>query len=123
MIRERNLGMNKEFEKVFMEVDSVFKLDSNLFGKEWDKVREAQIKFILERPLMFKVLTEKFWGPQKLINLWTDEWWEAEKELRASNKVRQTEELADVSLLLLTLDSFNPKLSLPTQVSLIGMVW
>ena len=112
-----------EFDKVFLEIDKVYRLDGDLFGKEWDKIRKQQIGFLLERPLMFKVLTEKVWGPARLDALTIDEWWEAEQGLRDSDRNQEIEELADMALLFLTLDSFDPSLLLPTQTTLSKMGW
>jgi len=116
--------MGKEqFNKVFLEIDAVYRLDGELFGKEWDQIRRQQTRFILERPLMFKTLTEKFWGPQMLINLFVNEWWEAEQGLRSSDRNQEIEELADMALLYLTLDSLNPDLLLEPQKKLLKMGW
>ena len=98
-------------------------MKGDLFGSEWDEARRSQIGFLLERPLMFKVLTEKVWGPAKIDGHSIDEWWEAEQEERSSNKEQEIEELADMALLFLTLDSFNPNLLLPSQRELSRLGW
>lgn len=112
-----------EFDKVFLDVDNSFRLRSDLFGEEWDEVRRQQLIFLLERPLLLKVQTEKVWGPARLDNSSINEWWETEVELRGSNRSKEIEELADMALLFLTFDSLNPTLSLPTQKVLIKMGW
>ncbi len=112
-----------ESEKVFLEIENVYRLKGDFFGEEWNEIRRRQIGFLLERPLMFKVLTEKVWGPAKLNNLWIDEWWESEQAERSSDKRHEVEELADMTLLFLTLDSFNPNLSLPSHLELLRLGW
>lgn len=72
---------------------------------------------------MLEVLTERVWGPAVLNNLWIDEWWEAEQEFRKTEKDQGVEELADMTILLLTLDSFNPNLLSPSQIYLLKLGW
>ena len=107
-----------KYYKVFLDVDYALSSPSEcLFGKEWDEVRRQQTVFLLERPLMFKVLAEKRSGPARLNSLFQKEFWEAEQEWRRQNKKPQIEELADMAIILLTFDCFNPGLSLPSQIT------
>lgn len=112
-----------EFQKIYLEIDAVSRLEGDLFGKEWSQVRRQQMDFLLERPLMFKVLTEKFWGAALLNNLFTAEWWEAEQEMRTSDRRQEIEELSDMALLYLTLDSLNPNLLFKSQIELLKLGW
>jgi len=114
---------SNEFDKVFLDIDNSYRLECDLFGKEWDKVRRQQLIFLLERPLLFKVQTEKVWGPARLDGHSVNEWWEAEEQLRNSDRSHQIEELSDMALLFLTLDSLNPNLSLPSQKVLLKIGW
>lgn len=106
-------------ESIFLEIDRALKLEGGIFGNQWKEVRKKQIIFLLERPLMFKVLTEKVWGPARLDSSVVDEWWEAEREERSSNKAKEVYELADMTLLFLTSDSLNPNLMLQSQIKLL----
>lgn len=112
-----------EIDKLFLKIDGVYRLEGDVFGKEWNGVMAEQIGFLLERPLMFRVLTEKVWGPAKIDVLGLDEWKEAEDGARSEDEEQEIEELADMTLLLLTSDSLNPKLLLPSQRKLLEIGW
>jgi hypothetical protein len=96
-----------------LPLDSVFRTEGGVLGREWEEVRKEQIGFLLERPLLLKVQTEKQNGPDRLFCLWTDEWKEVEKG-------GGVEELADMAILLMTMDSINPNLLRASQISLLG---
>jgi hypothetical protein len=111
-----------ELDKVLLPIDGVFRQEGKLFGEEWEEVRRQQMIFLLERPLMFKVLTERVLGPERMKTFWIGEWEEVEATLKKSNSSQMIEELADMAILLLTQDSFNPDLSLPSQIKVLRMV-
>ena len=110
-----------EFDKVFLQVEGVLEPNGRVFGPEWNSVRKQQIGFMLERPLMFKILTKKVWGPAMMHNSWVDEWKETERAIHESTKHQGAEELADMTILLLTLDSLNQKLLLPSHIKLLDI--
>ena len=118
-----NSMARNEFDKVFLDIDYAYKLEGNLFGKEWDEVRFQQFIFLINRPLLFKVQTQKVWGPARLDGHSVGEWWEVEEQSRKSDRPKQIEELSDMALLSLTLDSLNPDLSLPSQKELLRIAW
>lgn len=112
------------FYKVFLGIDfTLRKDDSGLFGKELEKIRREQIIFLLERPLIFKVITEKRIGPTRLNALFINEFVEAELEFRKLDRKKEVEELVDMTLLSLTHDSLNPSLSLPSQIVVLQNNW
>lgn len=122
--------ITNEFEKVFLEIDRslgtdryLISLDNHLFGKEWDNVRIRQLVFLLERPLLFKVISEKRFGPIYLNALFINEFWEAEQESRKLNVKKEIDELVDMSLVLLTHDSLNPILSTQKQLIVLEDNW
>jgi NTP pyrophosphatase (non-canonical NTP hydrolase) len=112
----------KEYQKQFLRIEGIFREKGDLFGKEWAEVRRQQIGFLLERPLMLKVLTQPVWGPAWIQSLWTGEWGEAEEAFRKLGIDQKKEELADMEILLLTLDILNPDLLLPSQINLLRNV-
>lgn len=109
--------------KFFLDVDHAYRLGGNLFGKEWDEVRFQQFVFLIKRPLLFKVQTQKVWGPARLDGYSVGEWWEAEEQSRKSDRPKQIEELSDMALLSLTLDSLDPNLLLNSQKELLKIAW
>jgi len=108
-----------EFDKILLELDGVFNSGDKMFGPEWEGVRKQQIGFLLERPLMLKVLSEKVWGPSRIHVYWTEEWKETERAISELTKSQGAEELADMTILSLTLDSLNQQLILPPQIRLL----
>ncbi len=106
------------FRKIFLDVDNLYKPTNYLFGKEWNKVKKQQMEFLLQRPLIFKVLTENHSGPATLFGSLINELSEAETAIGGLNKRQSIEELADMTLLCLTMDSLNPNLYIPSQMVL-----
>jgi hypothetical protein len=101
------------------ELKGIFREQGHIFGPEWDEVRRQQIEFLAERPLIFKVRTQEIWGPADLQNLWTEEWKELVGVVNHPEKGDLKEELADMVILLLTLDSIKPDLMVEPQRGLI----
>jgi len=110
-----------EFNKIFLPVEGVFQPDGRVFGPEWADARRQQIDFLLERPLVIKVVTEKVWGPAKINNSWIEEWKETERAIRESTKLQGAEEVADMTIFLLTQDSLNQKLLSQPQIKLLDI--
>lgn len=113
-----------EYGEGFLDIENILKsTHGELFDDKWSEVRHQQFRFLIERPLLFKVISERYWGPARLNSLWTNEWWEIEEQSRKSNKSAMIEELADMALLLLTMDSLKTDLLLEPQVNLLTLGW
>jgi hypothetical protein len=112
-----------EFEKIYLNVDEIFSAQGKLFGEEWNEAIGRQKGFLLSRPLILKVQAEKIWGPARLDVSVINEFREVQSEVNNSNKVLEIEELADMTLLLITLDNLNPDLVLPVHQELAKIEW
>lgn len=117
------LSMGIEQGKVFLPVEGLYRTETDFFGVVWKPVVDKQLGFILERPLLFEVITKRHEGPSWLVGLAIKEWWEAEAELRAHRKPTEIEELVDMSLLLLTADILNPSLLFDSTRRLVDLGW
>ncbi len=91
-----------------------------VFDSEWHQIRVKQIEFLTQRPLLAQQRTQEIWGPAALQNLWIAEMKELVDALERGIPTESMEELADMVLLLMTVDCIDTRLMVPAQVALLN---
>lgn len=102
------------------ELHNLWKQRDFVFDSEWHEIRVKQIEFLTQRPLLALLRTQEIWGPAALQNLWIAEMKELVDALERCSQPESMEELADMVLLLMTVDCIDTRLMVPAQVALLN---